>query len=684
MTRNISPKYLNMKKLNSELSQIKACILLLGFSSIVIQLQFIKEFFAIFNGNELILAIIFGNWMVLTGLGAYLARIGKRTEFKISFFSNSLLISSAIPFLSFFLLYYLKNQIFQLGVIVSVIQLFIFSFLLLAPYCLFSGFLFVIFSIRYSHLTLTNKVSNTYAIESIGSLIGGLIFSSLIINYCGLYITLSFIFLCSAISTLVFYPDIRRKIRIFIISFLAIAVPVLCLSFNFDKYLNQFVFPDQEIIKMENSPYGSIVETRYRRQINVYNNGYLLFCTNNNIRDEELVHFAIVQHKDPKKILVISGGTPGVFEEIMKYNIDTIIYAEINPAIINLLQGIGTFSDNNKIGFIHSDARKYIRQTPEKFDVVLINLPSPDNFQINRYYSLEFLQLLKLKLNGNAIIRYCLPPTNNYVSTEAAEVNASLYNTLKLEFNHVIIIAGEFNYFIASDAPLSYGISDLIEKKKIDTRYVNHSYLDDKDIESRSNYILSRLGNSLLINTDFIPVAYFKQIIYQLSQFKTNYRIFLILLFLFFCFFVSRLNVITLGIFIGGFTVSSVEILVLFSFQVFFGYIYLVTGIFLAVFMSGIAVGCLPVKKRIFKRELNNFILYQTALAFVVMIFIVCILLFRNYYNTMLINLFSGVILFILGFIMGRLFTSSTKLQNAGIREISAGTYSFDLIGSAL
>ena len=49
----------------------------LGFSSLYTQVFLLREFLSIFNGNELVLGIVLANWMLLTGTGAYLGKIGR-------------------------------------------------------------------------------------------------------------------------------------------------------------------------------------------------------------------------------------------------------------------------------------------------------------------------------------------------------------------------------------------------------------------------------------------------------------------------------------------------------------------------------------------------------------------------------------------------------------------------------
>jgi len=60
--------------------------------------------------------------------------------------------------------------------------------------------------------------------------------------------------------------------------------------------------------------------------------------------------------------------------------------------------------DDSRIHVINGDARRFIRQTKEKYDVVLVNLPEPSTFLINRFYTREFLMELQKVLNPGAVV----------------------------------------------------------------------------------------------------------------------------------------------------------------------------------------------------------------------------------------------------------------------------------------
>jgi spermidine synthase len=53
---------------------ITRVVIATGVSSVVTQLLTIREFLAQFQGNEIVIALIFFNWLILGGIGTRLAR----------------------------------------------------------------------------------------------------------------------------------------------------------------------------------------------------------------------------------------------------------------------------------------------------------------------------------------------------------------------------------------------------------------------------------------------------------------------------------------------------------------------------------------------------------------------------------------------------------------------------------
>jgi hypothetical protein len=126
------------------------------------------------------------------------------------------------------------------------------------------------------------------------------------------------------------------------------------------------------------------------------------------------------------------------------------------------------------------------------------------------------------------------------------------------------------------------------------------------------------------LNKDFEPASYYRQIVYWLSYFRANLWPLAVIVAVLLFIVTIRLNSVSAAIFTGGFAASSLEILLLFAFQILYGYVYQMIGVIVALFMAGLAVGS-HLAKRVFPHpESRTLILIQIEIAVIYRIGILC------------------------------------------------------------
>ncbi|MGD9201032.1 MAG: hypothetical protein PVI26_05685, partial [Chitinispirillia bacterium] len=148
-----------MRKIDTSLLVI--CIS--GFSSVIIQCLFVREFLAVFSGNELILGIIFSTWLFFCGIGSYFGN-------KIQFWHNSLYGWCLFCFilLGFFLIRCFPVFI-EPGTVVSNGAIIFICLGAEAPVSFLSGYSFGYLS------KITSKGNSIYLFENLGALFGSII-----------------------------------------------------------------------------------------------------------------------------------------------------------------------------------------------------------------------------------------------------------------------------------------------------------------------------------------------------------------------------------------------------------------------------------------------------------------------------------------------------------------------------
>jgi len=489
---------------------LKLSIFTIGFTTLIAQIIFLREFISVYNGNELIVGTILANWMLTNAIGAYLGKYIKKIEIQKNLIVYAHILLGILPLVLVYLVYFSLEFFFVPGQMVNMVEVFIISFVILSPFCIISGILFTIISAYYSSLIEKNVINKVYAIEAFGALIGGLIFNFLLIFILKTYYSLIVLFVLNFIVAGIHFFISERKIAAYITTFLTIIVSAFLIISDFDENALKHQFQNQEILHHEDTPYGKIAVTKFADQINFYDNGVFQFSDDNIIASEEGVHYGMIQHPAPKNVLLISGGASGMIHEILKYDIESLDYIEQNPGLVDM----GRLYTNNivedeRITVIQKDPRLFLKKkSDKKYDVILINLPDPYSTQINRFYTTEFFEQLRKNLDSYGIITISLLSKVNYISEEARNIHSSIFSTLKLIFQNVIIIPGEKNYFVASNVNLSHSITELIDVRQIKTEYVNSNYLDDETIKTESNLLKVDISTDIDINEDFNPVVY--------------------------------------------------------------------------------------------------------------------------------------------------------------------------------
>ena len=668
--------FLNEKK-NYRISAIS-----LGFTAVITQIIVIREFLSVFSSNEPVIGILFSNWMLLTGLGAYLGKFNiLKNKNLLAVFQ---FLTGAIPLITVFLLSALRNRIFTPGRMLSPFEIYYSSFVLLIPFCILTGFLFTIISKNFSGLLKSNRISNIYSLESLGSIIGGLLFNFLFLFVFSTFNSLKILFIINSLISVLFLFVFKKKNAGIITSIAVSVIVFFIIPKNFDKKALEYLYPNQEILDYSETPFGKIIVTKTSDQLNFYENGTTLFSTGDVIKNEEDIHYAMVQNPGNKNILLVSGGISGTVKEILKYDINSLDYVEINPWLIKTGNRFTkNIEENQKVRIINKDARLFLKSTGKKYDVVIINLPSPANIEINRYYTLDFFKDVKNNMTKKGVLSVSLPPTTNYAGAESVNIQSVIFSTLSKVFTNIIIIPGGKNYFLASDGMLSYKIAELIESRQIKTDYVNKYYIDDVQNMTRGKRLTEELNKNAEVNKDFKPVASFLQWKYWLAHFNITGNIWIFILTIPVLISVFRMNLINTALFTTGLTSISTEIILIISFQILYGYIYQMTGIFITFFMIGLAFGSFRFYKILdttFKDY--SFIQFTFGIYTLLTAFIIFLLNLLSA-NSIIVHIVFLIMIFISGTLTGTQFSLATKLTGGSIAKISADSYSSEITGSA-
>jgi len=583
---------------------VLAAVGALGVSCVMTQLALMRELLGAFAGNEMVLGVVLGLWLLLMGIGAWLGRTSERLRDQVTALAVIQMLVAMLPLSQVFLLRALRNVVFIRGAAVGVTETAGAVLVLLLPYCLVAGYALTLACSILGREQGPAGIGRAYIADSVGSIIGGVLFSFVLVRSLD-HIA---ILVCPALLNLLVAVLLgwqgrgtrdegrRARFALFLLPALALALGIgliaTALLTDLDGLSTGLQYPRQHIVARANSPYGKLIVTESEGQFDFLENGIPITSTRDDQHVEETVHYAMVQRPEARRVLLVSGGISGTAKEILKYDVRAVDYVELDPLILALGKRYlpGNLADG-RIRVINTDGRLFVKQTSEKYDVAIIDVPAPATAQLNRFYTAEFLEEVKRVLARDGVVCFALGQYENYVSPELARMLSSACLTLKHSFHNVLVIPGSRVFFLGSDAPLSADIAARIEQRHIKTRLVNRHYLEGMLTTDRMADLASATVQPASMNKDFSPILYYYHLRHWMSQFNVRFGLLQAGLLVLLGFYLVRLRGSALVLFASGFAASALEVVLLLAFQVLCGSVYHQVGVIVTVFMAGLALG---------------------------------------------------------------------------------------------
>jgi spermidine synthase len=713
------------------LIRLVLAILIMGFSGIVAQILLLRELLITFYGNELSIGIILANWLILEATGSFF--IGKRIEKLRSrieaFVGFTLLFSLFFPVAIYLVRVWKGLAGVTPGEGVGLLLILCSSFLILLPVSLPHGALFTfgckIFSLYSSAKCRSpakggagasggkedaTSIGKVYIYETIGTIVGGISFTYLLITYFhSLQIALGVALLNIIACVYLLSPPWRdtRTAANKILGGVAVMLLVLCAYLMVSPKADQMhrlsikkQWQSQDIIHYQNSIYGNVAVTRSAEQYTFFSDGIPIITTPTPdiVFMEEFVHLPMLFHPNPREILIISGGAGGLINEILKHPVERIDYVELDPLILEVVKKFSTtlteaeLSDP-KVNIHYVDGRLFIKKTLHRYDLVLVGLSNPQDLQTNRLFTKEFFSLVKNRLKREGILVISLPGSLTYLSKELKDLNACILNTLKEVYPHLRIIPGDgTNLYLASK---SQGLS-LIDQaqfgQRLQERNLKVSLLTTSHIEYKlhhrwlSWFLESLQGGTEKINQDFRPLGVFYSLSYWNARFspymqkifgyfeKVSIGLVFVLagIFVLFSIFLNfRIRYLSrasmpFAIASTGFAGMIFDLALIFTFQALYGFVFYWIGLLTTAFMVGVAVGSLVMTSLLarIKKDVTCFLKIEAAIAIFSGMLPLIFLKFSPYLDHPAIFLLLQIVFLVLSVLSGILIGAEFPLAN--------------------
>jgi spermidine synthase len=660
-------------------------ILVLGIGEILTQLVLVREFLSVFYGNELVIGLLLANWLLIGGIGSYFGRKVSRIADKqrvIMIFH--ILIAFLLP-AAIFAIRNLYNFAFIRGELVGVTQVFITAFLILLPVCFVTGFSLPLFSVLYSRKQRPAQIGKVYFFDSLSNIIGGVVFSFFLVYLLNAFqVALLVLVLNLAFAAVLSLRCRRFSFAVFSVVLLIAAI-VSSFLFNIELFSVEQQYSGQNVLLAKDSVYGKFVVTSMAAQLNFFENGVLLFSTDTPELSEEKVHYALLQHPAPKRVLLISGGISGTVDELLKYNV-TVEYVELDPVILEIGKEYLFYPTDPRVSVYNTDPRLFVRTSIRGYDAVILDSAPPSTAESNRLYTEEFFAELKRILEPGAVVGLSIVSGGEYMNEETKLLDSAVYNALKGSFSNVLVLPGDTAYFVASDSPLSYGVYEDVSR--VPTVFVRKGYIRERLDKARIDRFYSSISGISATNRDFRPTAYYYHLLYWLRQFETAYYILIAVLLAFLVFMLWRISRVGFAVLSTGFAGISLEIIILIGFQILYGNLYSRIGIIITSFMLGLAIGAFCATRNLGRLQKRSVSWISLAIAAYSIIIPLLLFLLRGVTGSVGLSLISYALFplmtVVIGFLVGALFPVASKLRFKEAGETSGTLYFYDYAGACI
>lgn len=285
---------------------------------------------------------------------------------------------------------------------------------------------------RYQRLR--TNIANILSLDYIGALIATIAFPFILLPFFGVYqssLIFGLVNLSLALVVLAVFRDelgitqARRLQGITIVLSLMLVAMILAAG-SMLRHWDSQLYQDR-VVYSKRTPHQQIVLTKYRDDIRLYLNGNLQFSSIDEYRyHEALVHVPVsLMDKPPQRVLLLGAGDGLAVRELLAYEaVQDIVVVELDPAIPELGRNNPHLLRLNedslaspKVTVVTEDAFRYVRESGQRFDLIIADLPDPNSASLSRLYSKQFYRLIASRLSPHGLV--VTQATSPYFATDA-------------------------------------------------------------------------------------------------------------------------------------------------------------------------------------------------------------------------------------------------------------------------
>jgi len=365
---------------------------------------------------------------------------------------------------------------------------------------------------------LKTNLANVLSLDYIGALIATLLFPFLLLPFLGTFrISILFGLINIGLGVYVYYFFTRqlsmkkkRWLEATIVSCVLFFALLGSFSGKLLKHWEENFFLSKVIYSKE-TPYQHLVLTQNKEDIRLYINRIIQFSSLDEYRYHEalaLVPLSAAPYK--KKALILGGGEGLLARELLKHaDFEEITIVDLDPTVFEIAKNNHYLKEINENAMNHpsikleaQDAMQFLKNTNERFDVIIADLPDPSNEAVARLYSTAFY-----KLANAALTKYGVFATQASGVFHTNNAFWCIHETIKATgfkevypYHTYVPSFGDWGFIVAANHPIEPRALKLTQPTQfLETNMGKDLFSFEKDIDNPGDIEINHLDRPVLL-----------------------------------------------------------------------------------------------------------------------------------------------------------------------------------------
>jgi spermidine synthase len=178
------------------------------------------------------------------------------------------------------------------------------------------------------------------------------------------------------------------------------------------------------------------------------------------IYHEALVHPALITHSQPSTVFIAGGGEGATLREVLAHrSVKKAVMVDIDEEAVDVCRRFlpslhqGCF-DDSRVELLHLDARKYLSESKQKFDVIVVDITDPvEGGPSSMLYTREFYGIVAERLAHGGVLAVQSGPSNLHDMAVFTAISSTLREVFPKVFPYITSVpsfGGAWGFMLAA------------------------------------------------------------------------------------------------------------------------------------------------------------------------------------------------------------------------------------------